>query len=57
MSIKAQLYVVLAGAAGGLLAVMASWILGTPQAEYRDVAIGALVYATGYVLLVPRAHA
>lgn len=55
MTIRGQLYVMLAGAAGGLLAVVAYWLIGTPEAEYRDVAIGALVYATGYVLTVPRA--
>jgi len=40
------------GAAAGLLAFIAYWVIGTPEAEYRDVAIGALIYATGYVLAV-----
>ncbi len=56
MSIKGQFYVAVAGAAVGLLAVMAYWLIGTPEAEYRDVAIGALIYATAYILAVPRAY-
>ena len=55
MSVKGQLYVALIGAAAGLIAVIAYWLVATPEAEYRDVAIGALVYATGYVLAIPRA--
>jgi hypothetical protein len=54
MSIKGQIYVAVAGAAGGLVAVMAYWVLANPQAEYHYVAIGALVYATGYILVIPR---
>lgn len=56
MSIKGQFYVAMVGAAAGLLAFIAYWVIGTPEAEYRDVAIGALIYATGYVLAVPRAY-
>jgi hypothetical protein len=55
VSIKGQFYVAAIGAAAGLLAVIAYWAIATPEAEYRDVAIGALVYATGYALAVPRA--
>ena len=55
MSIRGQFYVAVSGAAVGLLFVMAFWVIVTPAAEYRDVAIGALVYATGYVLAVLRA--
>ena len=55
MSIKGQFYVAIAGAAAGLLSLIAYWLIATPEAEYRDVAIGALIYATGYVLAVPRA--
>lgn len=55
MSKKGQMYVAIAGAAGGLVAVIAYWLIADPQAEYLYVAIGALVYATGYVLVIPRA--
>ncbi len=56
MSIRGQLYVAVLAAGVGLLGLAGYWMITPPQAEYRDVAIAGLIYATGYMLAVPRAH-
>lgn len=55
MSSKERFYVAAVGAAAGLLSFIVYWVVATPDAEYRDIAIGVLVYGTGYALAVPRA--
>ena len=61
MSIPKQLLVAAIAAVAGLTGLGAFWLMTTAiadgaQAGYREVAIGTLVYATVYVLIVPRAE-
>ena len=55
MSTRAQLLVASAAAAVGLATLGVYLIVARPEATYRNVGIGTLVYAAGYLLAVPRA--
>lgn len=56
MSTKGQIIVALAAAAAGLAVLGLFWLIARPEVTHATVAIGTLVYATGYVLAVPRAE-
>ena len=54
MSIKGQVFVAAWAAAAGLTALGIFWLVASPEATYRNVAIATVIYATAYVLAVPR---
>ncbi len=61
MSIPKQLLVAAIAAAAGLAALGVFWLITTAFIDgadpgYREVGVGTLVYATAYVLTVPRAE-
>lgn len=56
MSTKGQIFVALTAAAAGLAALGVFWLIVRPEVTHAIVAIATLVYATGYVLAVPRAE-
>ena len=56
MSTKGQILVALISAGAGLAALGLFWVIARPEVTHAMVAIGTLIYATGYVLAVPRAE-
>ena len=56
MSMRGQIAVALLAMGAGLAALGAFWLAARPDATNTTVAIGTLIYATAYVLAVPRAE-
>ncbi len=54
ISIKGQIFVAACAAAAGLTALGIFWLVASPEATYRNVAIATIIYAAAYVLAVPR---
>jgi hypothetical protein len=57
MTVRGQLLVATTAAIGGLFALGVFCLLTRPDPGYRNIAIGTLIYATTYMLTVPRAEA
>jgi hypothetical protein len=54
MTTKGQILVALSATAAGMIGLAVYWALAQPQMNNATVAIGTLVYATVYILTVPR---
>ena len=54
MTTKAQIVVALAATASGLVSLGLFWLIANPVASNRSIAIGTIIYATAYILAVPR---
>ena len=54
MTTKGQILVALAATAAGLTGLGLFWLIASPVATPRSVAIGTVIYAAAYILAVPR---
>jgi hypothetical protein len=56
MNVRYQMLVATMAATAGLITLGLFRLIAKPDAGYRDIAIGTLIYAATYMVTVPRAE-